>query len=106
MRADCRVLIPIKRTADFSAIKYYPNPLRPANGPLYSKINFTNMPANTTIKIYTILGELVRTIDGDANGMVSWDGKDSSGSDAASGTYIVRLTGAGTDKIIKVAVQR
>jgi len=92
--------------SDLDNMKYYPNPLRPANGPLYEKINFTDMPAYTTIKVFTILGELVRTLSADANGMAVWDGKDGSGTNAASGTYIVRLEGGGANKIIKVAVQR
>jgi hypothetical protein len=91
---------------DLADMKYYPNPLRPSKGPLYEKINFTNMPAYTTIKIFTILGELVRTVSADGNGLAVWDGKDGGGNNAASGTYIVRLEGGGASKIIKVAVQR
>lgn len=99
-------LVQAAPASNFDDVKYYPNPLRPAKGPLYQKMNFTNLPAGAGIKIFTILGEAVKTLDADANGMATWDGTDGNGRAAASGTYIIRFTGNDTDKIIKVAVQR
>ena len=91
----------------FEDVKYYPNPLQPSKGLNYSKMNFSNMPAGTRIKIYTMLGQVVRELRADASGMAVWDGKNNAGEKAASGVYIVYMEdGNGNKKRIKVAVER
>gem|GEM_PF-3558741 len=91
----------------FDEVKYYPNPLQPSKGLNYSKMNFSNMPAGTRIKIYTMLGQVVRELRADASGMAVWDGKNNAGEKAASGVYIVYMEdGNGNKKRIKVAVER
>ena len=91
----------------FDDMKYYPNPIRPSKGLNYAKMNFTNMPAGTRIKIYTMLGRVVRELKADASGMAVWDGKNNAGEKAASGVYIVYMEdGDGNKKRIKVAVER
>ena len=88
-------------------VKYYPNPLQPSKGPNYAKMNFTNTPPGTCIKIYTMLGQLVRELEADARGTAVWDGKNNTGEKAASGVYIVYMEdGNGNKKRIKVAVER
>ncbi len=88
----------------------YPNPYRPslaahrANNP---KITFDLLPAGSTIKIFTIAGDLVRDFaDVDRNGSEGWDAKNSDGQDVASGVYIALIDGGGDKKTMKVAVQR
>jgi len=91
----------------FNDVKYYPNPIQPSKGPNYSKMNFSNMPAGTRIKIYTMLGQTVRDLEADASGMAVWDGKNNAGEKAASGVYIVYMEdGNGNKKRIKIAVER
>ncbi|MCL1971469.1 MAG: glycoside hydrolase family 97 N-terminal domain-containing protein, partial [Endomicrobia bacterium] len=91
----------------FENMKYYPNPLQPSKGLNYSRMQFSNMPAGTRIKIYTLLGQLVRELEADASGMAVWDGKNNAGAKAASGVYIVYMEdGSGNKKRIKVAVER
>jgi hypothetical protein len=91
----------------FSDVKYYPNPLRPSKGPNYSKMQFSNIPPETRIKIYTMLGQEVRELKADAIGTAVWDGKNNSGEKAASGVYIVYMEdGSGNKKRIKIAVER
>ena len=91
----------------FDDVKYYPNPIRPSKGLNYSKMSFSNIPVGTHIKIYTMLGQVVRELKADASGMAVWDGKNNTGEKAASGVYIVYMEdGNGNKKRIKVAVER
>ena len=91
----------------FDDVKYYPNPIQPSKGLNYTKMNFLNMPAGTRIKIYTLLGQVVRDLEADANGTAVWDGKNNAGAKAASGVYIVYMEdGNRNKKRIKVAVER
>ena len=88
-------------------VKYYPNPIQPSKGLNYSRMQFSNIPAGTRIKIYTMLGQAVRDLKADASGMAVWDGKNNAGEKAASGVYIVYMEdGDGNKKRIKVAVER
>ena len=88
-------------------VKYYPNPLQPSKGPHYSKMQFSNIPPGTSIKIYTMLGQVVRELKADASGTAVWDGKNNSGENAASGVYVAYMEdGAGNKKRIKIAVER
>ena len=65
----------------------YPVPFRPNSDPSHKHITFTGLSAQTTIKIYTITGELVATIhESDGDGMCIWDARG-----AASGMYIYRI---------------
>ncbi|MCL1971461.1 MAG: T9SS type A sorting domain-containing protein [Endomicrobia bacterium] len=91
----------------FENMKYYPNPLQPSKGLNYSRMQFSNIPPGTHIKIYTMLGQAVRDLEADASGMAVWDGKNNAGEKAASGVYIVYMKdGAGNKKRIKIAVER
>lgn len=86
----------------------YPNPYRPSNAAQAATlVNFDNLPAGSTIKIYTIAGDLVRSFaDVDRNGSERWDAKNSDGQEVASGVYIALIDGNGDKKTVKVAVQR
>jgi hypothetical protein len=68
-----------------------PNPFRPGSNGAYdaSGITFSEIPAGSTIRIYTLVGELVAELtDVDGNGMESWNVKNNSGKDLASGVYV------------------
>ena len=61
------------------------------------KIEFRNLPANCTIRIYTLTGELVQTLKHDGNineGIVAWDLRNSSNLEIAPGLYIYHVDGA------------
>lgn len=65
------------------------------------KIEFRNLPANCTIRIYSITGELVQTLfhDGDiTKGIVVWNLRNSDQLEVAPGLYIYHVDGkdAGT----------
>jgi len=88
-------------------VKYYPNPLQPSKGLNYSRMQFSNLPPETRIKIYTILGQVVRELKADVSGTAVWDGQNNAGEKAASGVYIVYMEdGSGNKKRIKIAVER
>ena len=58
------------------------------------KINFINLPAECTIKIYTVAGDLVKTLTKDyspTNGALEWNLVSDDGMDVASGLYIYHV---------------
>ncbi len=85
------------------AVRSYPVPFRPGHG--HSSITFDQMPADSTIRVYSLTGTLVKEIHAGAE-QVSWDVKNDSAEDVASGVYFVRVSGSGGDKTFKIAVQR
>jgi len=60
------------------------------------KIEFRNLPANCTIRIYTVTGEFVQSLQHDGNikeGIVVWDLRNSSNLEIAPGLYIYHVDG-------------
>jgi hypothetical protein len=110
-------IIPTTPAADSLAkVKVVPNPYRgsadwdewtPTDIRL-SRIYFTNLPARCTIRIYTIAGDLVKTIvrSDSEYGDEPWDLTGESGVQVASGIYVyhIEVTGTGQTKIGKFAV--
>lgn len=96
--------------ADLNSARAYPNPWKPGSGGTFDAagVTFDNLTAGGSIKIFTIAGELVRELGLTAadGGVKVWNGKNSAGSKAASGVYIVRISGGGKDKTLKLAVER
>lgn len=88
----------------FLNVKTFPNPLRPSLG--HTSMTFSGLPANSSVRIYTLLGELVRELETGASGLASWDGNNRSGQKTASGVYIAHIRGGGGQKTVKIAVQR
>jgi hypothetical protein len=82
----------------FELEQNYPNPFNPT-----TKISFTvngsqfmvHRPSHTTLTIYNVLGQKVRTlVDEDripVNYQVDWDGKDEKGKEVGSGVYFCKL---------------
>ncbi len=85
-----------KNVESFQLSQNCPNPFNPV-----TKIQFRvqslefREPIHTTIKIYNILGRLVRTLVDEpktpGNYEVNWDGKDEKGKEVSSGIYFYRL---------------
>jgi hypothetical protein len=79
-----------------------PNPYELGNVPwdaeLGEHVDFRNLPERATIRIYTIAGDLLRTIDhgggdfGEPTDSRSWDLKNTTGEDVTSGVYIYLVT--------------
>ncbi|MBK7672586.1 MAG: hypothetical protein IPJ24_14560 [bacterium] len=59
------------------------------------RIEFRGLPANCTIRIYNLIGELVQTLrhEGSSEGMVAWDLRTKDQLDVAPGLYIFHVDG-------------
>ncbi len=95
----------IAAAASVASAVAFPNPLRPSKFP-GTEMTFANLPNDSKIKIYTTTGELVRDLVATPAGDSSWNGKNNSGEDVASGVYLAFIEGSGGNKTVKVAVQR
>ncbi len=88
--------------ADLVNIRVYPNPWK-GNKHSGSPITFDNVPLNSTLKIFTISGHLVKTLPvGSAT--ISWDLLTDSGDWAASGVYLYTITLSDSKKQGKFAI--
>jgi hypothetical protein len=78
----------------------YPNPFKPYAG--HQRINFSDITAEATVKIYDISGNLVEEIvENDGDGSATWEG------DVSSGIYIYYISNPqGEKKLGKVSVIR
>jgi len=101
-------------------IYVFPDPWRP-HGPAAGSgsgqtgtdgggMTFTNLPSECTLKIYTVSGRLVRTLNhSDTGGMIgqeTWDGRTASGDIAANGVYLWRVQSSTGDKNGKLMIIR
>jgi uncharacterized repeat protein (TIGR01451 family) len=67
-------------------------------------INFKNLPSGTRIRLFTISGRLVQTINVPAGGNIMWDIKNASGNTVASGVYLYIIDANGQTKKGKLVV--
>ena len=72
------------------AIHVYPNPFKPSLG--HSHVTFRNIPVNSTIRVTTISGDLVKTFDGTQQTDIVWDVKSQDQTESASGVYLYWVT--------------
>jgi hypothetical protein len=72
----------------------YPNPFGGSGTEFTFRQNQTS-PLNVTVKIFTVAGRLIRTLEGFTPGdsfvRVSWDGRDRDGDVIANGVYLYKL---------------
>ncbi|MGB2697867.1 MAG: T9SS type A sorting domain-containing protein [Candidatus Zixiibacteriota bacterium] len=87
--------------ADFSLKQNYPNPFNAGTTipfTVYSKLEMENSPIHTTLAIYNILGQKVKTLVDETKlpgeYEVRWYGKDEKGNFVASGIYLYQLKAA------------
>ncbi|MBV6511240.1 MAG: hypothetical protein FMNOHCHN_00719 [Ignavibacteriaceae bacterium] len=104
----------------FNKVNVYPNPLfayNPATSydrtlsPDDPYVTFTNLPADVTIRIYTVSGALIRTLteadktDGPSSPFLRWDLKNESRRRVASGMYMAIVSSPGFgEKILKLGI--
>ena len=99
------VVIPVTAKTDLSAAHCYPVPFKPTLG--HTKITFTNLTASARIRIYTISGELVRTLDkADSGKTLDWDVRNSRDSAVDSGVYLWLIESAVQKKKGKLMIIR
>lgn|GEM_PF-1114412 len=83
----------------------YPNPCDIDKG--CSSVTFTLLTMNAVVKIYTVSGELVRTIKkSDATDSLEWDLRNEGGRKVAGGLYMYLNEGNGTRKSGKLLIIR
>ncbi|MFA6434098.1 MAG: T9SS type A sorting domain-containing protein [Elusimicrobiales bacterium] len=83
----------------------YPNPCDLSKG--CTGVTFTRLTAKATVRIYTLSGELVRTIEKSSNiDSEGWDLKNSAGRQVAGGLYIYFNQGGGSTKKGKLIIIR
>jgi M6 family metalloprotease-like protein len=84
----------------------YPNPFNPVTSIQYAVGHRQTRSIRTTLKIYNIRGQLVRTlIDEDKPGgsyAVLWDGRDENGKAVSSGIYFYKLTAGSSSEVKKM----
>ena len=70
------------------------------------KFRFEKLTVKATVKIYTIVGELVRTLqETDGDGRLDWDLKNDDGETIVQGLYICEITNdKGERKFLKIAI--
>lgn len=79
----------------------YPNPFNPAQA-VNGVLKFDNLQPNAEIRIFTLTGELIRTIIA-MSSRETWDGTNKQGSDVVAGVYLyVIISGSGEKSIGKI----
>ncbi len=83
--------------ANLQQVIVVPNPYRGHerwDQPGIGRVQFQNLPALVTIRIYTVAGDLVRVLDkvDTTVGNMDWDLKNDNHTDVASGIYIFKVT--------------
>jgi hypothetical protein len=90
-----RKIVASEVTENLSKIKVVPNPYlgyaKWDGGAGDRKLQFTNLPQDCTIRIYTLAGELIRTLLNDADGALDWDMLSEAGRGIASGVYLYNV---------------
>jgi parallel beta-helix repeat protein len=83
---------------EFELSQNYPNPFNPATTipfTVYGSQFTVHSPIHTTLKIYNIKGQLVKTLVDEeklpGNYNIIWDGKENSGREVSSGIYFYQL---------------
>jgi len=75
---------------DLDGVRLYPNPWRPDRHQ-GSPITFDQLTLNSTVKIFTVSGHLVETLEA-SSGSAQWNLTTDSGDTAASGLYLYLIT--------------
>lgn len=89
------------------AIVAYPVPFQPALDASHRTITFANVPKGTVIKIFTVSGDLVRTLSADDDtGQTVWDVTNSRGEGVASDVYLYVAERNGTRRTGKLVIIR
>jgi hypothetical protein len=81
----------------------FPNPFKPSSG--HTTVTFTNLASQCTIKIFTLSGDLVKTIqETDGDGQNTWDVKNDAGEALTSGLYLYLIKSSDDAKMGKLVI--
>ncbi len=85
----------------------YPNPFNPVTSIQFT-VNSGQSPLHTTLKIYNIRGQLVKTlVDEEKTGgnyTTIWDGRDGEGKAVSSGIYFYKLAAGSSSEVKKMVL--
>lgn len=89
--------------ATLGAAHCYPVPFKPSAG--HTRITFTGLTRQARVRIYTVSGELVRTLDkNDPGETLDWDVRNARGQNVASGVYVFTVKSGGETATGKLMV--
>ena len=104
---------PVRVPYTFRLEQNYPNPFNPATTIPFTVIGSrfsVHSPIHTTLKIYNVLGQLVRTLVDEekqsGNYQVIWDGKNLKGNEVSSGIYFYQLRAGDYKETRKMSLLR
>jgi hypothetical protein len=89
---------------DVSGFLIRPNPWEVYRDP--KPVLLDNLPDPAEIKVYTVTGQRVTTLNGNGAGTIEWNGTNDQGEALASGVYVLVLKGAGGTKVKKLTIIR
>lgn len=91
--------------ADLSTAYAFPVPFKPSA--TNTRITFTNLSTEATIRIFSATGELVRTLnEDDGDGFIRWDVTNEQGAPVASDVYFYVIENAEQTKAGKLMIVR
>jgi len=90
------VFVTSPATSNLQSVIVVPNPFRGADRwdqPGVSRVQFQNLPAQATVRVYTISGDLVAELDktDPQTGSLDWNLQNGDGQDVASGIYMYHV---------------
>jgi flagellar hook assembly protein FlgD len=101
-----RLLVYMPATSNLKTVIVYPNQYKPGEA-VNGTVKFQGLMANSTIRIYNVIGELIRTIEVTAsNGTAEWNGRNEEGRPVGSGIYIYVVTCDSEKATGKIAIVR
>jgi len=103
--AEKGAAIQMNAGTDLAEVYVFPLPFKANEGS--GNITFMQLPASCTIKIYTMMGELIATlIENDGDGQHAWDVRSDSGNPVFSGIYTYCIQSKDASKTGKLMIIR
>ncbi|MBI2069680.1 MAG: SBBP repeat-containing protein [Elusimicrobia bacterium] len=88
----------------FNQAKIFPNPFIPSKG--HTEVKFSNLPADSTLTIYTLNGEKLADFNASSGGLATWNARNYWGERIASGIYLIHIQAGPASKVFKLGVER
>ena len=95
--------------ADVSAVQVFPQPweIGDASSQYWASVlTFSGLPSAATVKVFTMMGELVWSGAASGGGVLTWNGNNRFGRAAASGTYYAAFQSGGRTKTRRLVIIR
>jgi hypothetical protein len=108
-QANIYAVFGLKTIDSLADVIVYPNPYKPNSALGHDKIIFDGLPVNSTVRIYTLRGKLLRELSSKIDaGQILWDACDDSGEKLVSDIYlyIVAAENMSSTKKGKLAIIR